>query len=71
MEDAITKIIQLGMSQGLWAMLYLYLFFRMLNENKQREERYQETIKELSTNIYSGIKRIQEQLDAALESKNE
>lgn len=71
MENIISKILELGMSQGLWAMLYLYLFFRMLNENKQREDRYQETIKDLSTNIYAGIKQIQEQLDSVLDNKKD
>ena len=71
MENIISKILELGMSQGLWAMLYLYLFFRMLNENKQREDRYQETIKDLSTNIYAGIKQNQEQLDSVLDNKKD
>ena len=43
MEESISKIIELGISQGIWAALYIYLFFRMLKENKEREDRYQET----------------------------
>lgn len=39
MDDIVTKIIELALGQGLWAALYIYLFFRMLNENKIREER--------------------------------
>ena len=57
------------MGQGLWAVLYRYLFFRMLKENKEREDKYQETIRELSTNIHVGIKQIQEKLDNVLDSK--
>lgn len=63
MEDLVAKIIEIGMSQGLWALLYLYLFFRMLKENKEREDKYQETIRTLSNNIEAGIVRIQDKLD--------
>ena len=54
---------ELGVSQGLWAALYIYLFFRMLKENKAREDRYQATIDRLSSNIEGGIQKIQEKLD--------
>lgn len=29
MEESISKILELGISQGIWAALYIYLFFRM------------------------------------------
>ena len=64
MEEGISKILELGVSQGIWAALYIYLFFRMLRENKAREDRYQETIDRLSDNIEVGIERIQEKLDS-------
>lgn len=64
MEEGISKILELGVSQGIWAALYIYLFFRMLRENKAREDRYQETIDRLSDNIEGGIERIQEKLDS-------
>ena len=63
MEESVSKILELGVSQGLWAALYIYLFFRMLKENKAREDRYQATINRLSSNIEGGIQKIQEKLD--------
>lgn len=64
MEEWIEKLLELAVGQGIWAVLYIYLFFRMLKENKEREERYQSTINLLSGNIESGIDKIQNQLDA-------
>lgn len=58
MEESIGKILELAISQGIWAALYIYLFFRMLKENKEREERYQSTIDRLSGNIEGGIEKI-------------
>ena len=63
MEESVSKILELGVSQGLWAALYIYLFFQMLKENKAREDRYQATIDRLSSNIEGGIQKIQEKLD--------
>ena len=62
MEETLSTILELAVSQGIWAMLYIYLFFKMLKENKEREERYQSTIDRLSTNIETGIEKIQDQL---------
>ena len=64
MEDVLGRILELAIGQGLWAALYIYLFFRMLKENRDREERYQATVDRLSGNIESGIARIQTKLDA-------
>ena len=64
MEEGISKILELGVSQGIWAALYIYLFFRMLRENKAREDRYQETIDRLSDNSEGGIEKIQDKLDS-------
>lgn len=64
MEEWVSKLLELAVGQGIWAILYIYLFFRMLNENKEREERYQSTINLLSENIEDGIENIQNQLDA-------
>ena len=66
LEESISKIFELGISQGIWAALYIYLFFRMLKENKEREDRYQETIDRLSGNIEDGIEKIQNKLDSML-----
>ena len=64
MEELAGKILELGISQGIWAGLYIYLFFRMLKENKEREDRYQATIDVLSGKIEKGVIQIQEKLDA-------
>ena len=49
--------------QGIWAGLYIYLFFRMLKQNEEREVQYQATIDKLSGNIQSGIENIQSRLE--------
>ena len=64
MEESLSKILQLALEQGIWAALYLYLFFRMLKENRERETRYQMTIASLSGSIASGIEKIQNELDS-------
>lgn len=63
MEESIGTLLELAVSQGIWAALYIYLFFRMLRENKEREERYQSTIDRLSGNIENGIEKIQIKLE--------
>ena len=64
MEEGIAKILELAVSQGIWAALYIYLFFRMLKENKEREEKYQSMICQLSDNIEDGIEKIQTKLES-------
>ena len=63
MEESLSKMFQLALEQGIWAALYLYLFFRMLKENREREARYQITIEQLSGSIANGIEKIQNKLD--------
>lgn len=63
MEEAVTGILELALEQGVWAALYIYLFFRMLKENKEREERYQTTIDNLSGKIKKGIEDIKKSVD--------
>lgn len=63
MEESVAKVIELAVSQGIWAVLYIYLFFRMLKENAEREERYQTIISQLTGNIESGIEKIQSKLE--------
>ena len=64
MDTAFTTIIEAALQQGVWAALYIYLFFRMLKENEKREEKYQNMIDYLHTNITEGIEDIQNRLDA-------
>lgn len=63
MEEWIAKLLELAVEQGIWALLYIYLFFRMLNDNKKREEGYVNTINHLSENIENGIREIQDKLE--------
>ena len=62
MEGELGGILELALRRGVWAALYIYLFFRMLKESAAREERYQDTIDSLSGDIQEGIERIQETL---------
>lgn len=41
MDLDVTSLLEAALQQGIWAALYIYLFFRMLKENASREERYQ------------------------------
>ena len=63
MDASLTTILEVSLQQGIWAALYIYLFFRMLKENAQREEKYQGMIENLSGNILKGIDDIQSRLD--------
>lgn len=64
MDANLNAILEVALQQGIWAALYIYLFFRMLKENVTREERYQQMIDHLSSNIADGIEDIQNRLDA-------
>ena len=63
MDATLQTIIVAALQQGIWAVLYIYLFFRMLSENQAREEKSQAMIDNLSTNIAEGIEDIQNRLD--------
>ena len=68
MDATLQNIIEIALQQGSWAGLYIYLFFRMLKQNEEREAQYQATIDKLSDDIQSGIENIQSRLDV-LEEK--
>lgn len=63
MDFDISGIVQLALQQGIWAALYIYLFFRMLKEGAAREAQYQVMIDRLSGSIEEGIEQIQARLD--------
>ena len=63
MDANLTSILQVALQQGIWAALYIYLFFRMLKENAEREAKYQSIIDTLSGSILKGINNIQDHLD--------
>ncbi len=71
MEAGMQSLIEAALQQGIWAALYIYLFFRMLKENKEREDRYQAMIDRLSGNIEEGIEDIQSRLDAMEKRQND
>ena len=64
MDASLQTILETALQQGVWAALYIYLFFRMLKENAAREERYQAMIDTLNENIADGIVNIQHRLDS-------
>ena len=63
MDTQLTNILEIALQQGIWAALYIYLFFRMLKENAERETQYQQMINHLSTNVVEGIADINDELD--------
>lgn len=63
MDFDISGIVQLALQQGIWAALYIYLFFRMLKESAARETQYQAMIGRLSGSIEEGIEQIQARLE--------
>ena len=71
MEAGMQPLIEAALQQGIWAALYIYLFFRMLKENKEREDRYQAMVDRLSGNIEEGIEDIQSRLDAMEKRRND
>jgi len=63
MDISFESILEVALQQGIWAALYIYLFFRMLKESAAREAKYQSMIEMLSGNIQKGIENIQDRLD--------
>lgn len=63
MDTSLKSILEVALQQGTWAALYIYLFFRMLKQNEQREAQYQKMIDNLSGRISEGIEGIQKRLD--------
>ncbi len=59
MQEIIVKILETGLQQGIWTVLYLFLFFFQLKESRDREQKYQAIIKELHEKIEAGIGRIE------------
>lgn len=49
--DFWTELIKTVVSNGIFAMLFVILFFEQLKESKKREEAYQETIDELAHHL--------------------
>lgn len=45
------EILKAAATQGLWAILFVWLFFYVLRENSTREAKYQDIISKLSDKI--------------------
>ena len=64
-----TEILKLATANGIWAALFVFLFFYQLKDGKQREQKYTETISALSkslsqsTDIKEEIEDIKDSLD--------
>ena len=43
-----SKVLDLAMQQGIWAVLFVALLFFVLNENSKRESKYQDIISKLT-----------------------
>lgn len=54
-----TNILKLVVSQGIFAVLFVYLLFYVLKENSKREENYQSIVNELTKTLPN----IEEKLD--------
>lgn len=54
------ELFELVVSQGLFALLFLYLLLYVLKENSKREEVYQKVISELSVSLPNIKKDIEE-----------
>lgn len=63
MDTTLLSILEASLQQGIWAALYIYLFFRMLKQNEVRETQYQSMINNLSTKIEQGVINIQSRLE--------
>ena len=63
MDTSLNSILEVALQQGIWAALYIYLFFFFFKESAAREAKYQSMIEMLSGNIQKGIENIQDRLD--------
>ena len=63
MDTTLQSIIEIALQQGIWAALYIYLFFRMLKENAKRETQYQQINHHLCTRVVKDFADINDKLD--------
>lgn len=57
------KIFERILKEGIWAILFVGLLFYVMNDSREREMRYQETIKILSSTLSTDIKNINSELN--------
>ena len=67
-----SDILDLAIKNGLWAVLFLGLLIFVLKDSKQREKKYQQTIKDLMEHlgIVKEIKKEVEEVKEVVFSKN-
>ncbi len=45
------KIVQMATESGIWALMFIVLFYKQMKESKTREENYQSTIDRLADKL--------------------
>ena len=60
--DFWSELIKVVVSNGIFAMLFVYLFFQQLKDSKKREQAYQSTSEELARHLVM-IEEIRKDLD--------
>ena len=65
-------ILHMATETGIWAALFVWLFFKQIKESKTREEKYQQTIESLAEKLklISEIKSDVEEIKSALTEKD-
>lgn len=64
MDQSLATIIEVALQQGIWAALYIYLFFRMLKQNEKREENYLAIIERQNSTINKHLDELQTSVKA-------
>ena len=60
--DFWSELVKVVISNGIFAILFVYLFFYQLKDSQQREEAYRKTIDELATHL-SAIEEVKEEVE--------
>lgn len=60
--DFWSELIKVVISNGIFAMLFVYLFFYQLKDSQKREEAYRKTIDELASHL-SAIEEVKEEVE--------
>lgn len=62
MDNIFQNLMDSALNQGIWAALYIYLFFRMIKQNEEREKEYQSIINKLSDGLQDSIDEVNSRL---------
>lgn len=60
--DFWSELIKVIISNGIFAMLFVYLFFYQLKDSEKREEAYRKTIDELASHL-TAIEEVKEEVE--------